>query len=222
MFPVEYRSQQPYSIAEGACSHPSSSESLFSWQPDPAQTHSLQRSGDVLMGQNDLILGQRGNLPVLEWYLRKLLSDWNGLLTRSWSEVGTDIRESLPGTLMLDVARRGAVLGMGWLRIQPPLISMGKGGPCFKAEFACWVESGSWSCWDHSCVFQPGSPPPSPAASWPSQRPWHGEHVAARAAELSQLCSSCSLSPARVNKYLEFQLHYLARTISFFHVLCSL
>lgn len=49
-----------------------------------------------------------------------------------------------------------------------------------------------------------------------------GECVAARAAELSQLCFSCSLSPARVNKYLEFELHYLARTISFFHVLCSL
>lgn len=49
-----------------------------------------------------------------------------------------------------------------------------------------------------------------------------GVRVAARAAELSQLCFSCSLSSARVNKYLEFELHYLARTISFFHVLCSL
>lgn len=49
MFPVEYRSQKPYSIAEGGCK-PSSSPSLFSWQLDPAQTHSLQCPGDVLLG----------------------------------------------------------------------------------------------------------------------------------------------------------------------------
>lgn len=97
-----------------------------------------------------------------------------------------------------------------------------KGRACLKAEFVCWVESASWSCWDHSCVFQPGSASPSLQPPGPARSRGVGERMAARAAELSQLCFSCSLSPARVNKYLEIELHYQARTISFFHVLCSL
>lgn len=96
MLPGEYRSQHPYSVAEGACSHPSSSPSLFSWQPDLAQTQSLQHPGDVLLGQNGLILGQRGNLLV-ERYLRKLVPDWDGLLTRSQGEVGHTSMEPFQG-----------------------------------------------------------------------------------------------------------------------------
>lgn len=106
----------------------------------------------------------------------------------------------------------------GWSGWEPSLLSSVwvKCGLCLIAEFACW------SCWDHSCVFQPDSAPLPLQPPGPARGHGMGERVAARAAELSQLCFSCSLSPARVNKYLEFELHYLARTISFFHVLCSL
>lgn len=59
-FPLEYGFLQPYSSAEGACSNPSSSLCLASQQPDPAQPLDVRCHGDVLLGQNGLILGQRG------------------------------------------------------------------------------------------------------------------------------------------------------------------
>lgn len=99
----------------------------------------------MLLGQNGFILGQRENFSVLEQYLRKLVS-WDGLLSRPQGEVGARIHETLLRTLMLDVAQRGALMGMEWVGTQPPLIVWVKGGPCLKAEFTCWEESASWSC----------------------------------------------------------------------------
>lgn len=54
------------------------------WAAWPCQPLDLQHRGDVLLGQNGLILGQRGNGSVLEQYLRKLVSGWSGVQTRCW------------------------------------------------------------------------------------------------------------------------------------------
>lgn len=93
---------------------------LAAWS---AQTHSLQQPGDVLLGQNGLILGQRGNLLVLERYLRKLVSDWDGLLTRSQGEVEHTSMGPFQGHWCW-MLHRGALVGMEWLGTHPPLISM--------------------------------------------------------------------------------------------------
>lgn len=115
----------------------------------PWQTHGLQHPGDVLLGQNGLLLGQRGNLPVQEWYLRKLVSDGMG----SWPDLMGRLGHTSVGPFQ-DTGgsmEREERFSSVWVT----------GRACLKAEFVCWVGSASWSCWDHSCVLQPGSAPPS-------------------------------------------------------------
>lgn len=79
------------------------------------------------------ILGHRGNLLGLEQYLRKLFSDWDGLLTGSQGEVVAHIRGILPRTLVW------MWHWWGWRGWEHNLLSSVwvKGGPCLEAEFAC-------------------------------------------------------------------------------------
>lgn len=180
-FSLEYGSLQPYSSAAGACSDPSSSPCLFSRQPDPAQPLDLQHCGDVLLGQNGLVLGQRANGSVLEQYLRKLVSGWGGLQTRSQGEVGVPWAPSR-GTLVLEAAQRGALVGRGieWARAQLHLISLvSRGetqtmseGPSFRAR---WRERASAA--ETAAVVFPSVavlPLPLPVAIHPSRVPRRG------------------------------------------------
>lgn len=81
--PARVHSLRPYLSADGACSDLSLSPCFLPPQPDPAQPLDPQCRSVMLLGQNGLILGQRGNNH-----------DWDDT-SGSWSQVVMGSRADL-------------------------------------------------------------------------------------------------------------------------------